>query len=468
MAIPSATVWEVRTGGSDTNGGGFVAGGSGTDYSQQDTAQVSVTDAVANGSTTVTSATASFTSAHVDNIAYIGSAWYRIVSRTSATAIVVDRTISTATGLTLKIGGALASPGQAAANKVAGNTVFIKYGTYTLTTSTANTSGGPINDSTGGVDGSAGAGFWGYDTTRSRFNTDANRPTISAGSVTSLSNGILYLTFGYVPGSCGNLIVDGNNGAGNNGLTNNSTGVNVWRIHAANCKASGFYNPGTGIYRLCSATGCSSQGAFRNYNNGRGTYIGCHAYANTAAGFEGDGYGMFIRCFSSANTGASTDGFNFSVIVTDQIMHTINCVSHNNGRHGFNFGGTNRAQSASGCIATSNASYGFSTSGSSTCVVIDRCATYNNTSGAFQNIDSSMQLNCVTLSGDPFTNAASNDFSIDNTSGEGAALRGIGIRLSPSISSTDYTDIGGVQHQDSGGGGTTVAAFGGFLGGFQS
>lgn len=34
MALSSATVFEVRTTGADTNGGGFVAGAAGTDYSQ--------------------------------------------------------------------------------------------------------------------------------------------------------------------------------------------------------------------------------------------------------------------------------------------------------------------------------------------------------------------------------------------------------------------------------------------------
>src|SRR5579862_6029433 len=108
MALPSTTVFEVRPGaGSATNGGGFVPGSSGTDWSQQNGAQYSVADGVANGTTTVTSATANFGTDVVGNIACIGGAWYRIVSRTNATTIVVDRSITTATGLTLNIGGAL-------------------------------------------------------------------------------------------------------------------------------------------------------------------------------------------------------------------------------------------------------------------------------------------------------------------------------------------------------------------------
>jgi len=62
-AISVNSVFEVRTAGNDTNGGGFVTGAAGTDYSQQDAnntvgADISTTDAVAAGTTTITSITA--------------------------------------------------------------------------------------------------------------------------------------------------------------------------------------------------------------------------------------------------------------------------------------------------------------------------------------------------------------------------------------------------------------------------
>jgi len=85
MALASATVWEVRTAGNDTNGGGFVTGASGSDWSQQDAARtgadvtdISVTDAVAAGTTTITSATANFDTTIVGNIVYFeGGRGYR-------------------------------------------------------------------------------------------------------------------------------------------------------------------------------------------------------------------------------------------------------------------------------------------------------------------------------------------------------------------------------------------------------
>ena len=52
MALSANSVFEVRTAGNDTNGGGFVTGAAGTDYSQQDAkntagSDISTTDAVA-------------------------------------------------------------------------------------------------------------------------------------------------------------------------------------------------------------------------------------------------------------------------------------------------------------------------------------------------------------------------------------------------------------------------------------
>ena len=69
MALSASTVWELRTTGSDNNGGGFVAG-TGVDYSTQDNPQANgtnlVIDAVTN--TVVTSASHTFDSTDVGNL----------------------------------------------------------------------------------------------------------------------------------------------------------------------------------------------------------------------------------------------------------------------------------------------------------------------------------------------------------------------------------------------------------------
>ena len=67
MALSASTVWEVRTAGSDTNGGGFVTGAAGADFSQQNSAnatnQGTTTLSAAITSTSATSCTVTAASA---------------------------------------------------------------------------------------------------------------------------------------------------------------------------------------------------------------------------------------------------------------------------------------------------------------------------------------------------------------------------------------------------------------------
>jgi hypothetical protein len=176
MAIAATTVWEVRTAGAATNGGGYSSGG--TDYSQQNAAQIAVTDAVGDGTTTITSATAAFTSACVGNIVYLsggglGAAVRRqVVTYTNATTIVLDDTVAVGVGMTLNLGGAADSPATLTGALVSGNTVHVKAGTYTLgaaATFPVGTAALPI-------------AFVGYNATRGDNPTTGSRPTIACGA----------------------------------------------------------------------------------------------------------------------------------------------------------------------------------------------------------------------------------------------------------------------------------------------
>ena len=135
MALTAATIWEIRTTGSDANGGCFDASFSGVDYSQQNSAQLSLTDVVTNGTTTVTSATGGFTSAMKGNGINIAGMVYQITAVGSSISITIDRTATAATGQTGKVGGACGSPGYVSGQMVAGNTKYVQNGTYSVTTS---------------------------------------------------------------------------------------------------------------------------------------------------------------------------------------------------------------------------------------------------------------------------------------------------------------------------------------------
>lgn len=95
-----------------------------------------------------------------------------------------------------------------------------------------------------------------------------------------------------------------------------------------------------------------------------------------------------------------------------------------------------------------------------------KCAFFGAGTASTLNLNSSFVTESVTITGDPFVDAAEGDFDLDNTANEGAALRGAGIGTLPANSSGDtgttlgYPDVGPVQHQDAGGSPVTRAYIG--------
>ncbi len=210
MSLSSQITWEVRADGNDLNGGGFRTGASGTDYSLQTTAPFPYNDLAIDPvtATNVSSAAIPFTSTHVGNILNItgGTGFttgrYEVISVANNIAT-LDRAAGTigSTGGAGRLGGSLATPGMAAGVKVAGNDVFIKAGTYTITSSAPNVSGGIVNEVTGGIDSSNCSAWIGYDTTRTRWNNDANRPRLV------LSTGLTGVTVFTQAGSASYLLI---------------------------------------------------------------------------------------------------------------------------------------------------------------------------------------------------------------------------------------------------------------------
>lgn len=145
MALSANTTWEVRPGaGSSNNSGGFVAGASGTDFSQQNAAQYNAADLAGTNANTsspsVSSASHSFIASDVGNLIHItaGTNWtagyYQIVS-VAAGAATLDRacaSVASPTAGTYFVGGAAASIANVSAAMVAGNIVYQKGGTDTL------------------------------------------------------------------------------------------------------------------------------------------------------------------------------------------------------------------------------------------------------------------------------------------------------------------------------------------------
>lgn len=428
MALPAGTVWEVRPGGNDANGGGFVTGTvGGTDWSVQDASHGNGTNLTVDASTNTKVNPDGYTVASTDvgNIVHItttgtGAAFtvgfYQITTATTGTSVTqrwtLDRSPAAvnSAGATWAMGGALLSPAIAAlAASVPSNNIVYIYnagGTiYSITSATTNIAGGTITNGQ--------TLFVGYATNRTISNTDA-RPTIQLNVATATinqSSASNLATFR-------NIIFDGNLQT-TSALTGN--GNAVFRNCAINNFTSGSGVNGYAFF--CTATGNTAAGAAF-----RGTAYFCVATANTAAPFNGV---KGFYCISYSNTGATTDGF------TGNLSHYVDCIAYNNGRHGFN-GGTSTVMI--NCIATSNVGTGFNIGAQNS---LRNCAYLSNGTNVSSIPVTSFTDSMVALTADPFVNAAAGNFALKI-----GPSRGAGYGTMPDGLTIGFPDIGAAQHKE--------------------
>ena len=443
MAVSALVKYNVWQNGNALNGGGYRTVGGSTDYSGQTTAQLTVTDLVSNGTTTLTSVTGGFTAAMIGNVLQVSggtvpAGFYEIITNADPNTITVDRTVAAGTGSTAKVGGALATIAQAIAAITSGSgglEIHVKYSAtpYSLSNATM-TPGAAVNPNAMVISG--------YNTTFGDLDSVtnfANFPTIqkTAGTeaiftITAANNRIR------------NLILDGNSLA-THGITNSSGSMQADNIKAINCTTFGFLS-GAGQLSRCVATACA---AGFTVSTAGGSAFACVAHANTGIGFTTGASVTIDSCLSYANTGASSHGFHSSGSTGGGTIRA--CVAYGNGGDGVRLstaGGSisTRVQS---CILVNNAGYGlmYSSTGTPTSTMSNRNAYYNNTNGPLFNMPAGP--NDVPLSGDPFTNAAAGDFSLDATTGEGVACRAAGSPATFPLGLTvSYRDIGAAQHAD--------------------
>lgn len=425
------------TNGSDSNGGGFVAG-SGTDYSQQAAAQYTFTDLTSSnatsGSPTVSSLSHSFVTADVGNLMYIsaGTNWtvgrYQIVSVAGGNAT-LDRACGSSasvSGGTYAVGGALLSPSIACGlSLVAGNIVYVKAGTYTITSASTNTAAGCVNLSNGAI-------LEGYNSTPGDLGTP---PLLQASGISTFT---LVTVANNSDCIVRNISVDGANLTSSRGFAiGRALG---YKLTAINCTNSGIANnTGVPLLLFCKVSGCSSQPAILN-----GRCYWCEAYSNTITGISTSSDCYYSLAYN--NSGASSDG----IVLTAAGTTALGCTAYNNGRYGMS------ATPATGCymqncISESNATRGFSLVGG---YIID-CYAYNNTTNFSLTGNPVIQQGSITGSASALTNPGSGDFSLNANNPGGAQCKGTGFPGAfPAGTSTSYNDIGAIQHQ--GGGGTRI------------
>lgn len=449
MAFSGNEIVNVRTGGSDSNGGGFRAGASGTDRSLQDAAHatLSVASTVTATTTIVQVNAGDYTvlASDVGNILQItggtATAGFFVITAADTTnnRWTLDRSAGTNTQTIVgKMGGALASPGKAAsAPLVSGNKIAIKSGTYTVASASTNIATGCISLSVTNIT------IEGYGTTPGDFGTP---PLLQASGISTFT----LISASVAGGAIRNLDLDGASLTSSRGLLIRGT---AYRVKALNCTGNGIATASSsGMVVQCRATGCSTATAFSS--GGPSAFIDCIAYENTITGFTLSIGTSAIRCISDSNSGASSDGFASGS--ADAAF--VNCVAYGNGRDGFR--STVNTPSWVNCIAEGNTGVGFTASATQSAALLVNNAAYSNTGGNTSLTGATATIfntGFQTLTGSPFTDAANQDFSLNNTASAGAACRAAGFPGVLAVGGTGYLDIGALQHADPAGSGTTIA-----------
>lgn len=393
------------------------------DYSQQGSVQFSLTGLTSSASNAII-LTSAATKAMVGNgIVITGGAnattgRYIITAATVGVSLTVDRTWGTAavSGGTAGLGGALATPGQAGAHMVSGNTIWMT-GTFTTTSTSSNVSNGVF----------APSSVWcrGYGAVRG----DSGKAIVQAGV-----NSVSLFNYGNSSGQrTENIIWKGNGFTGCTGYAGGSDASTVYNCEAYNLIVGFSSGSGNGEVTRCYAETCTSgfaTGGLTSFCVAKSCTSGfpcmsavlCLAYSCTTGFGSNRGQSVFANCTAYS----CTTGFGNSSGTNSYKNTAINCIATNCSGYGFDFRGFASA--------------------------LYNCAGYSNT-GNVQTVTTPCQvIGFITLSASPFTNAASGDFSLNNTAGGGALCRAAGILgISASGLITNYLDIGAYQHHDSGG-----------------
>lgn len=415
---------------------------------------ISVTDGVTAGTTTITSATANFQPSLKGNTIYVTGGTgsivanrYEVTAVASTTSITVDRStgLTLGTGVTLNIGGSFLTILAAMDStwKTLGavdNVVWVQKGSYSGATLTTSGYAGPSQYQ---------SRLMGYNAVR------GDNPTIASG------NQPVYATTG--AGAAGDGWLNGLNGYSLANMTFDGTGTTGAAVGVTNSGAIEFVS--NVLAKNYSGGGFSlSAGStyLEAYNNGSTGIAGpcnyCYSHKNTGSGFVTGAQSAPIQNSISVNNTVS--GFNIG-------YHSgvLNSIAFGNTGDGF-VGSSLQSDNFIGNISASNGGWGLNCSGGQTpysrSFMIDYNAYHNNTSGTVTG-GCTLGTHDVVISGSasttPFNQTEANnksetspDWTLNNTAGAGALVRGTGAPgIMPGVFTTaSYRDFGPLQHQDTG------------------
>lgn len=465
MAFLAPLQVEVRTTGSDANGGAFdpTSGVPGTDYSKQDAAQVAYTDLVIDAvtNTNCTSAGTPFTAAHVGNVINVTGGTGFTVQRVqiiSVTGVIAtcDKSLGTVASIggTGNLGGGLATIGTAGLLPlVAGNTIWIKYhasNIYSSTSTTANVANGRLSVSVGTA--TAPLCIRGYDVTHG--DNTGNRPTLRWG-VNAASNYLIASSAGHI---ISNLIADGNraNFTLTRAISLAGTGI-VDNVKVMGCNNGGMVaSSGTHIVSNCELTDVSSNSAFNLTSASQEVnLVNCvfHDNGSDALTSSQPARLIVINCVFDTTTGVHISS---PATASDSPIVT-NCTFYNASGNAVLLQ-VDAPAVFTNCVFESNGTYGIATSaaGIADSLIMRNCAFYNNGTAPYDTakvLAMNVSGEVLNTTGTFFVDGPNMNFAPNATANQGALIRNLAVTLPGGL--TTYRDLGAIQHQDSGGGSTT-------------
>lgn len=477
MAVAAATVWEIRpTNGVDTNGGGFVAGATGTDWSQQNAAQYALTSVASGGAgNTVNSASAA--ADMVGNIAQctagtnFNTGFFQVTSISAGVSITFStnaagQSICSGIGVggVINIGGAVKTVPVVEAARAQSNKIFVKAESTISTTATIAINGTQINPPTATAPWTR---YIGYTSSRG----DNGRVSVALSTNTGLT-AFAITTIGV---SIENFDIDCASLGTSTGI---STTVSNCRI--INNKVKNFTTAGIKtangqciVYGNELTLGTSAATAGIQCTTNSATLMWNYIHDNSCPGINtGSGSGVYAIIgynLITNNTGASSDG----VITNNMPLIFLHNTIYGSGRDGLHLTSTSGLVGGiiKGNIFAKNGAWGFNgvTAAWAADVMWDGNGYWNNTSGNRQDLDDTttnkqnnvapytnsidVAITSSAGSNNPFTNDAGGDFTLNNTAGAGALWRGTAPPGAiTGATGTGHADFGVFQHQDPVGG----------------
>ena len=422
MGFNTATEWDVRTTGSDANGGGFQVGSTGTDRSQSDAAYQAYTDLVIDHTTNtkITSAAHPFDATSVGNIINItaGTGFtvqrVQIVSEAAGVAT-CDKAVGTidSTGGTGNLGGSLATVGAATALAVSLNRVHVKAGTYTLTVKISLSTSDAYSMEISGYETS-------HDDrgTKPLITTATNSTRICDFTGAGTTRGAWHFV---------NLSLSNTAATKAEGLYNTAAGDRL-SVVLEDCLFDGFTKAieagavGSLVLVGCEIKNCTHIAL--NYSFNDLTMIGNKIHDNPGGGAQAAIVVASTYAFAHLVGNLIVDNY-IGILITGNVpkMYLDGNTIANNTSNGLQCASSANWWSFS---LLNNIFYGNggwnATLSSGIRVLVNRQNAYGaGGSGDRQNFLPGLED--VTLTADPFTNAAGGDYSLNNDAGGGVACR---------------------------------------------